>query len=102
MALFCREMNITAETRVLDVGGTPGIWNYLPFRPKVTIANLIEYPVGRFDFIKADARDLPVKSKSFDVCFSNSMIEHLWTWEDQKTGRQRNAPGGQALLRANS
>jgi O-methyltransferase len=84
MALFHREMGITAETCVLDVGGAPEIWNYLPFHPKVTIANLIEYPVGRFDFIKADVRELPIESGSFEVCFSNSMIEHLWTLEDQK------------------
>jgi hypothetical protein len=86
MALFYRKMGITAETRVLDVGGAPGIWDYLPFRPKVTLVNTLEYsslPDG-FEFVKADARELPLDNDSFDVCFSNSMIEHLYTWEDQQ------------------
>jgi hypothetical protein len=52
--------------------------------PKSQLPISSKYPVGRFDFIKADVRELPIESGSFDVCFSNSMIEHLWTWEDQK------------------
>jgi hypothetical protein len=79
-------MGITPETRVLDVGGSMPIWEGVPFLPKVTIVNLEQHHAipETFDFIKADARNLPVESNSFDVCFSNSLIEHLWTWEDQQ------------------
>ena len=39
MQRFARELHITAETRVLDVGGTPDTWDMLAVRPRVTLLN---------------------------------------------------------------
>ena len=39
MRRFARELGIDAETRVLDVGGTPETWDMLAVRPRVTLLN---------------------------------------------------------------
>ena len=39
MRRFTRQFAITAETRILDVGGTPEFWNLLPAPPRVTLLN---------------------------------------------------------------
>jgi SAM-dependent methyltransferase len=79
MARFQRLLQIDENTRILDVGGTPGNWSLLPVRPQVTILNLpraIEAR-GSLTWIFADGCQLPFRDKSFDVVFSNSVIEHL-------------------------
>ena len=79
MARFQRLLQIDENTRILDVGGTPGNWSLLAVRPQVTILNLpraIEAR-GSLTWIFADGCQLPFRDKSFDVVFSNSVIEHL-------------------------
>ena len=79
MARFQRLLQIGEKTRILDVGGTPGNWSLLAVRPQVTILNLpraIEAR-GSLTWIFADGCQLPFRDKSFDVVFSNSVIEHL-------------------------
>ena len=79
MARFQRLLQIDENTRILDVGGTPGNWSLLAVRPQVTILNLpraIEMR-GSLTWIFADGCRLPFRDKSFDVVFSNSVIEHL-------------------------
>ena len=80
MARFQRLLKIDENTRILDVGGTPANWALLAVRPKVTILNLhraIETERGSLEWIFADGCRLPFRDKSFDVVFSNSVIEHL-------------------------
>ncbi len=80
MAKFQRLFRITEETRILDVGGTPANWTLLNVRPKVTILNLpraIEEDRESMTWIFADGCRLPFRDKSFDIVFSNSVIEHL-------------------------
>jgi methyltransferase family protein len=86
MKLFCERFGVTPDTRILDVGGSREIWQLLPFRPKVTIVNYdpVRSNTSGFGLIVADARNIPVPSKSFDICFSNSLIEHLWDWDSQR------------------
>ena len=79
MARFQRLLQIDENTRILDVGGTPGNWSLLPVQPQVTILNLpraIEAR-GSLTWIFADGCQLPFRDRSFDVVFSNSVIEHL-------------------------
>lgn len=71
---------------VLDLGGTPAYWNQVydinknPLNLEITILNL-HMPIDvntKFKYLLGDARDLShIPDQSFDVCFSNSMIEHL-------------------------
>ncbi|MFI5307393.1 MAG: methyltransferase domain-containing protein [Polyangiales bacterium] len=76
--------------RVLDVGGAPGFWRGYRQgggrRLRVTLLNLERDPEGEdFEQVVADARDLGrFADKSFDACFSNSLIEHVGTFFDQQ------------------
>jgi hypothetical protein len=87
MRLFASTFDISPRTRILDVGGSPAIWALLPVRPCLTILNFpsaIESPAGSVDFVAADGRMLPFKDAAFDIVFSNSVIEHVGKYEDQK------------------
>jgi SAM-dependent methyltransferase len=74
-----------APVKVLDAGGTENFWRQVGLlndpRFELTIVNVedIEISSGqRIKFIKADASDLGIfPDKSFDIVFSNSMIEHI-------------------------
>jgi SAM-dependent methyltransferase len=53
----------------------------------VTLVNNLQYEdfAGeRFQQIEADATELPFPDNTFDIAFSNSVIEHLGTWENQQ------------------
>lgn len=65
---------------VLDLGGTPRFWRAAPQRPeRLTIINLLPEPAEEawIDSRGGDATE-PVTG-SFDLVFSNSLIEHLPT-----------------------
>ncbi len=87
---FYRLFEISEGTRVLDLGGTFYWWKLaeqlgLPV-PQVTIVNLLPPPARlppRVQWIRADACALPFKPGSFDVAFSNSLIEHLRALDGQ-------------------
>jgi SAM-dependent methyltransferase len=86
MQRFARELQITAETRVLDVGGTPETWDMLAVRPRVTLLNTprTKEELARADFwVAGDGRMLPFGDGAFDVVFSNSVIEHVGDAESQ-------------------
>jgi hypothetical protein len=86
MLLFYQHFHIQPETTVLDIGGREFNWSLMPFTPRVTILNLgIQGPQsGRFDWVLGDARKLPFPDGSFEIVFSNSVIEHLGNAEDQR------------------
>ena len=80
---------------ILDVGGTEDFWKQMGLAGRseyeITILNIDE-PAnvrrGNFIFVKGDARDLSeFGDKSYDVAFSNSVIEHI----PSKNGRQKMA-----------
>lgn len=87
MREFVKAFRITAETRVLDIGGTPFNWALSPVQPRLTILNMprASEPVPEgVSWVAADGCALPFKDRAFDVVFSNSVIEHLATWERQQ------------------
>lgn len=87
MRLFERTFALSNSTRILDVGGSPAIWELLTMRPRVTILNLptaLEGPVRCMDLVAGDGCRLPFASGSFDIVVSNSVIEHIGTPADQK------------------
>lgn len=75
--------------RILDVGGEPDYWLKLGFDVPgvhITCANLEPRP-SELDFVEAvfgDGTSLPqYEDKSFDIVYSNSVIEHVFTFENQ-------------------
>ncbi|MDZ7637723.1 MAG: class I SAM-dependent methyltransferase [Bryobacterales bacterium] len=80
MQRFAALMGVTAETRILDVGGSPDTWRLLPIEPCVTLLNIpmsIEERERRFAWVAGDGCALPFADRSFDIVFSNSVIEHV-------------------------
>jgi len=58
-------------------------------RVPVTLVNLrfpdpAVFTDGRFTAVHADATCLPFADASYDIAFSNSVIEHVTTWERQQ------------------
>jgi predicted SAM-dependent methyltransferase len=80
----------TLKTNVLDVGGTSETWtseseSHAEF--PVTLLNILDYGLPdneRFTSVCGDATQMSFKDQSFDIVFSNSVIEHVGTWEDQQ------------------
>ncbi len=82
MQRFVRECRITAETRVLDIGGTPDNWQLIAVSPRLVLLNMpsAEEVFGKdhtAQWVAADGRSLPFRDAAFDVVFSNSVIEHV-------------------------
>lgn len=82
--------------RVLDVGGTENYWKQMGLLGdpdyELTITNIEEppqSPSSQYSYIKADASSLGMfGDKSFDIVFSNSMIEHI-----PQTAKRQQAAG---------
>jgi ubiquinone/menaquinone biosynthesis C-methylase UbiE len=87
MRLFAREFALTAETHVLDVGGTPDCWRWLPVLPRLVFLNTprAKDEVGEsVAWVAGDGRALPFADRAFDIVFSNSVIEHVGDTESQR------------------
>lgn len=95
---FIERMRVTSETTVLDVGGTPSFWRKVGVTPKLTILNVGDAPSGcEFRYVRGSACKLPFPDKSFDIVFSNSMIEHLGSWDNQVLAAQEMERVGKGL-----
>lgn len=85
---FVRDLRGPDAVSILDVGGSATYWRTVraPERVRVTVLNLSPKPSGaETPWIQADIRDISsVPDDSFDVVFSNSTIEHVGSWADQK------------------
>ena len=87
MRRFWDRFGLTTETSVLDVGGTAYNWSLLPERPRVVVLNLwTPDPASRdgLTWLVGDGLRLPFRDGEFDVVFSNSVIEHVSTLENQR------------------
>lgn len=80
MALLAKTVGLTGQTRVLDVGGTVDIWRLAPVMPKLVLLNeaRAQYEIGAGErVVLGDGASLPFADQSFDLVFSNSVIEHV-------------------------
>lgn len=87
--LFWQTINPEPEQSILDVGGHHGFWSGMECPNPITCLNLHipELPdalSSQFRYIHGDGRHLPCDEAEYDIVFSNSVIEHLGHYEDQK------------------
>lgn len=89
--LFFKTFNPEKPIKILDVGGTDYFWkgSRVPNIPgvRITLLNLhlekTTHP--HIDSLIGDATSMPeFGDHSFDLVFSNSVIEHLYTLDNQK------------------
>ena len=80
----------SSQSRVLDIGGTPQTWikesKVRAFFP-ITLVNIRDNgspPSERFTHARGNATNLPFPSNTFDIAFSNSVIEHVGDWANQQ------------------
>ncbi len=86
MQQFQKLFETTFETRILDVGGSLLNWRLIPLHPRLTILNLTlpSKVESHVTWVVADGRSLPFKDRSFDIVYSNSVIEHLGDFTSQQ------------------
>jgi len=79
------------KIKILDIGGTEDYWNSMGLNLgnniEIVLLNLykIEVSGAGFSSIKGDACHLEgMADKSFDLVFSNSVIEHLFSIQNQQ------------------
>lgn len=89
--------NSHSRLKIIDVGGTPTIWEKnLPFKDKplsnldveVTVVNIKKFQskLLQLTTLICDAKDMKqFPDRAFDVVFSNSLIEHVGDYEAQLT-----------------
>jgi 2-polyprenyl-3-methyl-5-hydroxy-6-metoxy-1,4-benzoquinol methylase len=82
-----------AEVRILDIGGTFAFWQHTGALERlapmqITLLNLTESAIPadqpHFTQVVGSALELPFADQSFDVVFSNSVIEHVGSWSNQQ------------------
>ena len=81
---------LQAPVKILDIGGTALYWDMMGLNREnqvwVTVLNLTEDHSAHPNItsIVGDARKIEAEDNSFDIVFSNSVIEHVGTFEDQR------------------
>jgi hypothetical protein len=85
MDQFCQIFAIDDQTHIIDVGGYEMNWQLIKQKPKICLINLEaeESEKGQFTRVQGDGRHLNFQDNSFDIAYSNSVIEHVGRWEDQ-------------------
>ncbi len=87
MRRFAKTFVLQPSDTVLDVGGTADNWKLIPEQPSLVLLNLYVPRAsarGRAMWVRADGTYLPFKDGVFDIVYSNSVIEHLQTFENQR------------------
>lgn len=87
MRRMAQQLQLTGAAEVLDVGGSSLNWGYLKIKPPVTLLNIrpaeSKDASEQFQYVLGDGCALKYADKSFDLAYSNSVIEHLGDWEKQ-------------------
>ena len=89
MRLFHDVFQPERGKRILDVGGTHQTWLLVDIAPDVTLLNIdpsgsnTDLPAN-LHYEQGDGTRLPYPDGAFDICFSNSTIEHVHSWKRQQ------------------
>ena len=70
-------LHLTGVESVVDVGGTDKSWWFVDWKGKIVRCNIDRGATESGLRILADGRLLPFPERSFDIAFSNSVIEHV-------------------------
>lgn len=94
--LFMSEMRPTAVSRLMDVGVTDTTWrssnfieaNY-PWPSQITAVSIDPVPAFQQAYpdvkvVIADGKNLPFPDHSFEIGFSNAVIEHVGSRDEQR------------------
>lgn len=84
---FRRIFSVQRDSTILDVGGGEHIWLESGLERQVTILNLLppDNPNPHFNYVTGDACNMSMfGDQSYDVVFSNSVIEHVGDFSDQR------------------
>ncbi len=84
MRAFLHSFQPAPETTILDIGGTSTFWEGMDLRVTLLNKEAAGSSNGGVSFVRGDARRIPFPDAAFDIAFSNSMIEHLHTRENQR------------------
>ncbi len=88
-AVFLEKLTVTPSSNILDVGGTSQIWAGSGFENNVTLLNLHQ-PKKKdlekgFSCVQGNALNMHMfEDNQFDVVFSNSVIEHVGSQQNQR------------------
>ena len=94
--LFMAQMQPQADESILDVGITDSAWRSgnplearYPYPSRITAVSLQEAPSFRAEHpqvavVIADGRALPFPDDAFDIGFSNAVIEHVGSRQEQR------------------
>jgi hypothetical protein len=92
MIRFAETFRPTAETTVLDVGGTPYNWEQIGARFPITLLNTepleADGPGTHYTRVQGSGTQLDFADRSFDIAFSNSVIEHVGSLDAQRAFAQ--------------
>ena len=83
--VFCH----SKETTILDVGGGVFNWRLINCQSSICILNTVLHDdrnnaPDNYSFVVADGTDLPFENNAFDIGYSNSVIEHVGDYNQQK------------------
>jgi len=89
MIWFEKHFKVSDITKILDVGEDQYNWQFLSHKPNIKIINLFKPDnwndkLTNFQFEIGNGTSISYPDNTFDIVYSNSVIEHLGSWSNQK------------------